>query len=52
MKKAKYTLSGRSYLDRETVRKAFARTFDYVDAANIAFMTAFVAGLKPIKLVA
>lgn len=52
MKKAKYTLSGRPYLDRETVRKAFARTFDYVDVANIAFMTAFVAGLKPIKLVA
>ena len=52
MKKAKYTLSGRPYLDRETVRKALAKTFDYVDVANIAFMTAFVAGLKPIKLVA
>ena len=52
MKKAKYTMSGRPYFDRETVRKALAKTFDYVDVANIAFMTAFVAGLKPIRLVA
>ena len=52
MKRAKYTLSGRPYLDKETVRKALAKTFDYVDVANMSFMTAFVAGLKPIQLTA
>jgi len=50
MKKAKYTLSGRPYLDKETLRRALAKNFDYVDIANMSFMTAFVAGLKPIEL--
>lgn len=52
MKRTKYEMMGRAYLDKETVKKELAATFDYVDVANLAFMTAFVAGLKPIQLAA
>ncbi len=52
MKRAKYLHSGRPYLDKEMVRKTLAKNFDYVDVANMSFMTAFVAGLKPIQLTA
>ena len=52
MKKTKYEMTGRAYLDKETVKRQLAETFDYVDMTNFAFMTAFVAGLKPIQLAA
>ncbi len=52
MKRAKYVLSGRPYLNKEIVKEALAKDFDYVDVANMSFMTAFVAGLKPIQLAA
>ena len=47
MKKMKYTLTGRPYLDKESIRKALSETFDYVDVTNMGFLTAFVFGLKP-----
>jgi|SRR2546422_1450167 len=52
MKRTKYVMSGRPYLNKEIVKKALAKDFDYVDVANMSFMTAFVAGLKPIQLAA
>ena len=52
MKKTKFTLSGRPYLDKETIKKTLTEHFDYVDMANMGFLTAFVAGLKPIQIAA
>ena len=49
MKKMKYTWSGRAYPDRESIKKALAETFDYVDIANMGFVTGFIGGLKPIR---
>ncbi len=52
MKKTKFTLSGRPYIDKETIRKTLSEHFDYVDIANMGFLTTFVAGLRPIQLAA
>ena len=49
MKKMKYTWSGRAYPDRESIKKALAETFDYVDIASMGFVTGFISGLKPIR---
>jgi hypothetical protein len=50
MMKMKFDLTGKPYLDRETLRKAMGETFDYVDVASMGHMTAFVSGLKPVKM--
>ncbi len=50
MMKKKLTLNGRPYLDLETLRKALRESFDYVDVASMGHMTAFVSGIKPIRM--
>ena len=50
MKKMKRSLTGEDYLDKETIKKALRETFDYVDIANMSFLTAFISGLKPIRV--
>lgn len=47
MMKTRFDLNGRTYLDRETLRKALGEIFDYVDVTGVAHMTSFVAGLRP-----
>ncbi len=49
MKMMKCSWSGEPYLDKEMIRRALAESFDYVDIGSMAFLTAFVAGLKPIR---
>jgi len=50
MKKLKYEWTGKSYPDKESIRKVLNETFDYVDVASMGFLTAFMSGLKPIKV--
>ena len=49
MKKMKYSLTGRPYLDKETIKKALGENFDYVDIASIGFLTAFISGFRSIS---
>jgi hypothetical protein len=49
MKKMKQDLRGQPYRDKESVRKALAQHFDYVDVTGMGFMTAFLTGLRPIQ---
>jgi len=49
MKKMKQDLRGQPYRDKESVRKALAQHFDYVDVTGMGFMTAFLTGLRPIE---
>jgi len=50
MKRTKYDWTGKAYRDREVIRKAFEQNFDYVDVANMALLTGFMAGLKPVRV--
>src|SRR5712691_1136560 len=50
MKRLKYEWAGKPYPDRESIRKVLNDTFDYVDVASMGFLTAFMSGLKPIKV--
>lgn len=50
MKKMKWGIEGRPYLDKWTIRKAFEEAFDYVDVANMSFLGVFIAGRKPIRV--
>ena len=50
MKKTKYALMARPYVDKESIKTAFSDTFDYCDIANMSLITVFLAGLKPIVL--
>ncbi len=50
MKKMKCSWSGSPYLDKETIKRSLASTFDYVDVGSLAFLTSFIAGLKPIRI--
>ncbi len=48
MKKTKYALTAKPYVDKESIKTAFSDTFDYCDIANMSLITVFLAGLKPI----
>jgi DNA-binding PadR family transcriptional regulator len=50
MKKMKCLWGGNPYLDKETIKRSLAETFDYVDIGSMAFLTSFIAGLKPIRI--
>ncbi len=47
MKRMKYSSAGKPYLDKEAIKDALGKVFDYVDVASMGYMTGFVSGLKP-----
>ena len=50
MKKAKFTLTARPYVDKMMLKTALDESFDYCDVVKMSLLTVFVAGLKPITV--
>lgn len=50
MKKTKFTMTARPYVDKMMLKTALDETFDYCDVVKMSLLTVFVAGLKPITV--